>query len=145
MSKIHVIHENSTWVEPLRSALTALDLPYEEWFMDTARISLDRPAQRRLLQPHDRLLAHPGAPLRPGGHGGSARSPRTAWPAGGQRQPSAAARGEQGGPVREELLTFDVVCRAFGRQPAPSRGAHQYVLHTPGVASSTEWPSGSLK
>jgi hypothetical protein len=52
MSKIHVIHENSTWVEPLRSALTALDLPYEEWFMDTARISLDRPPPNGVFRGH---------------------------------------------------------------------------------------------
>jgi hypothetical protein len=55
MSKIHVIHENSTWVEPLRSALTALDLPYEEWFMDTARISLDRPPPNGVF--YNRMIA----------------------------------------------------------------------------------------
>src|SRR5215472_1626832 len=31
--KIHVIHENDAWVEPLRHAFAALDLPYEEWFL----------------------------------------------------------------------------------------------------------------
>src|SRR6516164_4001372 len=31
--KIYVIHENDAWVEPLRHAFAALDLPYEEWFL----------------------------------------------------------------------------------------------------------------
>ncbi|HZN24411.1 MAG TPA: alpha-L-glutamate ligase, partial [Burkholderiales bacterium] len=33
MSKIYVIHENDAWVEPLRTALDALKLPYHEWFL----------------------------------------------------------------------------------------------------------------
>ncbi len=32
--KIHVIHENSEWVVPLRAAFDELGLPYEEWFLD---------------------------------------------------------------------------------------------------------------
>ena len=30
MSKIHVIHENDAWVEPLRAAFDEQGLPYEE-------------------------------------------------------------------------------------------------------------------
>jgi len=30
VQKIYVIHENDAWVEPLRAAFSALDLPYEE-------------------------------------------------------------------------------------------------------------------
>jgi biotin carboxylase len=40
MSKIYVIHENDAWVEPLRSAFDALDLPYEEWFLSEGRLDL---------------------------------------------------------------------------------------------------------
>jgi glutathione synthase/RimK-type ligase-like ATP-grasp enzyme len=32
MAKIHVIHENDAWVEPLRAAFKELRLPFEEWF-----------------------------------------------------------------------------------------------------------------
>jgi hypothetical protein len=32
--KIHVIHENEAWVEPLRAAFREQGLPYEEWFLD---------------------------------------------------------------------------------------------------------------
>ena len=34
MSKVHVIHENSAWVEPLRQAFAELNTPFEEWFLD---------------------------------------------------------------------------------------------------------------
>jgi len=37
MSRIYVIHENDTWVVPLRSAFEELSLPFEEWFLDTGR------------------------------------------------------------------------------------------------------------
>ena len=40
MSKIHVLHENDAWVEPLRAAFEGLNLPYEEWFLDEAQIPL---------------------------------------------------------------------------------------------------------
>jgi hypothetical protein len=40
MSKIYVIHENSEWVEPLRAAFAALDLPYEEWFLSEGLLDL---------------------------------------------------------------------------------------------------------
>jgi hypothetical protein len=40
MSKIFVIHENSTWVEPLRAAFDELELPYEEWFLSEGLLDL---------------------------------------------------------------------------------------------------------
>ena len=36
MAKIHVIHENSVWVEPLRAQFKAIGAPFEEWFLDKA-------------------------------------------------------------------------------------------------------------
>ena len=33
MTKIHVIHENDAWVEPLRAAFEEQALPYQEWFL----------------------------------------------------------------------------------------------------------------
>src|SRR5665213_1938870 len=41
MSKIHVIHENDAWVEPLRAAFADLKLPYEEWFLSEGVLDLD--------------------------------------------------------------------------------------------------------
>ena len=35
MSRIYVLHENDEWVEPLRTALDARRLPFDEWFLDT--------------------------------------------------------------------------------------------------------------
>src|SRR6187200_2502044 len=43
MAKIHVIHENGTWVEPLRSAFDELSLPYEEWFLSEGELDLSKP------------------------------------------------------------------------------------------------------
>jgi hypothetical protein len=41
---IYVIHENATWVEPLRAAFARRGLPYHEWFLDGAgQLELDRP------------------------------------------------------------------------------------------------------
>ena len=40
MKKIYVLHENSEWVEPLRRAFVELKLPYEEWFINTGKVSL---------------------------------------------------------------------------------------------------------
>ena len=40
MPKIYVIHENNAWVEPLRTAFAALDLPYEEWFLSEGVLDL---------------------------------------------------------------------------------------------------------
>jgi glutathione synthase/RimK-type ligase-like ATP-grasp enzyme len=40
MPKIYVIHENDTWVEPLREAFAEQGLPYEEWFLSEGLIDL---------------------------------------------------------------------------------------------------------
>ncbi|MFQ6018305.1 MAG: RimK family alpha-L-glutamate ligase [Kiloniellaceae bacterium] len=42
MSRIYVLHENSTWVEPLREAFTELGLSYDEWFLDQGMLRFDR-------------------------------------------------------------------------------------------------------
>lgn len=38
MARIHVLHENAQWVEPLRVAFAAQDLPYTEWFLDQGEV-----------------------------------------------------------------------------------------------------------
>lgn len=38
--KIHVIHENDAWVEPLRAAFAELRLPFEEWFLSEGLLDL---------------------------------------------------------------------------------------------------------
>jgi glutathione synthase/RimK-type ligase-like ATP-grasp enzyme len=38
--KIHVIHENDAWVEPLRAAFDELELPYDEWFLSEGLLDL---------------------------------------------------------------------------------------------------------
>jgi hypothetical protein len=38
--KIHVIHENDAWVEPLRAAFDERNLPYEEWFLSDGLVDL---------------------------------------------------------------------------------------------------------
>jgi hypothetical protein len=43
MTKVHVIHENDAWVEPLRGAFAALGTPFEEWFLDRGVLDLTRP------------------------------------------------------------------------------------------------------
>lgn len=43
MTKVHIIHENDAWVEPLRTAFTALGTPTEEWFLDRGVLDLTRP------------------------------------------------------------------------------------------------------
>src|SRR6185437_13919465 len=40
MAKIYVVHENDTWVEPLRAAFAERNLPYEEWFLDRGTLDL---------------------------------------------------------------------------------------------------------
>ena len=42
-SRIHVLHENDVWVEPLRAAFDAQGLPYAEWFLDRGLLDLRRP------------------------------------------------------------------------------------------------------
>ena len=43
MSRIHVLHENDAWVEPLRAAFDERRLPYTEWFLDTGTLDLRQP------------------------------------------------------------------------------------------------------
>ena len=43
MSRIYVLHENSTWVEPLRAAFEKQGLPYDEWFLDEGIVPFDQP------------------------------------------------------------------------------------------------------
>ncbi len=39
-ARVYVIHENAAWVEPLRAAFDARDLPYAEWFLDQGTLNL---------------------------------------------------------------------------------------------------------
>jgi hypothetical protein len=40
---IYVIHENSEWVVPLRSAFQELELPFEEWYLDQGVLDFSSP------------------------------------------------------------------------------------------------------
>src|SRR5215831_291999 len=37
---VFVIHENDTWVEPLRRELAILEVPFREWFLDEGMLDL---------------------------------------------------------------------------------------------------------
>jgi len=41
MKKIYVIHENETWLVPLRAAFEKYNLPYEEWNIDKMTLDLN--------------------------------------------------------------------------------------------------------
>src|SRR5262245_27985009 len=41
--QIHVIHENTAWLEPLAAALDAERLPWRDWFLDCGAFDLSRP------------------------------------------------------------------------------------------------------
>lgn len=43
MAKIHVLHENETWTEPLAAAFEAQGLPWESWFLDEGMVDLSAP------------------------------------------------------------------------------------------------------
>lgn len=43
MGKIHVLHENAEWVEPLEAAFREQGLPYELWFLDQGSVDLTAP------------------------------------------------------------------------------------------------------
>ena len=43
MSRIYVIHENDSWVEPLRAAFDERGLPYAEWFLHAGILDLSEP------------------------------------------------------------------------------------------------------
>ncbi|HSQ87808.1 hypothetical protein [Romboutsia sp.] len=42
MSKIYIIHENNEWTAPLIEELKALQLPYEDWFIDKGVLDLSQ-------------------------------------------------------------------------------------------------------
>ena len=42
MSKIYIIHENNEWTAPLIEELEALQLPYEDWFIDKGVLDLSQ-------------------------------------------------------------------------------------------------------
>lgn len=42
MSKIYVIHENAEWTEHLVKRLEELDLPYEDWHLDSGTVDLTK-------------------------------------------------------------------------------------------------------
>src|SRR4051812_30396839 len=39
-TRIHVIHENDAWVEPLRAAFVEIGAPFEEWFLSEGLLDL---------------------------------------------------------------------------------------------------------
>ncbi|WP_438480634.1 ATP-grasp domain-containing protein [Oleiharenicola lentus] len=43
MAKIYVIHENSEWVVPLRTAFAEQNLPFEEWYLDQGVLDFSSP------------------------------------------------------------------------------------------------------
>jgi hypothetical protein len=43
MMRIHVIHENPAWLEPLAAALDRQALPWHDWFLDRGVFDLSRP------------------------------------------------------------------------------------------------------
>src|SRR3954471_11577663 len=43
MARVYVIHENGTWVEPLRAAFAELGTPFDEWFLDRGVLDLRAP------------------------------------------------------------------------------------------------------
>ena len=65
MAHIYVIHENDAWVEPLREALGELRAAVRGVVPERGASSTCRDAaRRRLLQPDERLVAHPRPSLR---------------------------------------------------------------------------------
>ena len=40
MGRIHILHENSEWTEPLIEALERRQLPYQDWFLDEGIVDL---------------------------------------------------------------------------------------------------------
>jgi len=40
MPKVYVIHENAEWMTPLRAALDARQIPFEEWHLASGTIDL---------------------------------------------------------------------------------------------------------
>ncbi len=42
MDRIHVLHENDAWLDPLRAAFRRQGLPWTEWFLHEGAVDLDR-------------------------------------------------------------------------------------------------------
>lgn len=42
MKKIYIIHENAEWTAPLKRELEALNLPYEDWFLDEGVLDISK-------------------------------------------------------------------------------------------------------
>lgn len=42
MKKIYIIHENDQWTEPLKKELEALNLPYEDWFLNEGVLDISK-------------------------------------------------------------------------------------------------------
>lgn len=43
MSKVHIIHENTEWLPPLATALTAAGVPFEDWYLDGGSFDFSAP------------------------------------------------------------------------------------------------------
>src|SRR3546814_10701249 len=62
--------------------------------------ALDASAGGHILQPHERLVAHPRPPFLAGAYGGDAVVAHAVRAAGGERPRRARSRDQQGAPVR---------------------------------------------
>lgn len=49
MNRIFLIHENDEWTAPLRAALDARRLPFEDWFLHQGRLALDEAPPRGIF------------------------------------------------------------------------------------------------
>src|SRR3546814_8955299 len=65
--------------------------------------SLDAAAGGHILQPHERLVAHPRPPFLAGAYGGDAVVAHAVRAAGGERPRRARSRDQQGAPVRRSV------------------------------------------
>ena len=92
MAKVHVIHENGIWVEPLRAAFNELGTPFAEWFLDRGVLDLRAAPPAGVFYNRMSASSHARSSLRRRIHrrgAGLARAPR---PARRERRPRAAAR-----------------------------------------------------
>ncbi|WP_405096936.1 RimK family alpha-L-glutamate ligase [Oceanobacillus sp. FSL H7-0719] len=58
MSKIYIIHENSEWTDHLIKRLEALNLPYEDWLLDSGTIDLNSPPPEGIFYSRMSASAH---------------------------------------------------------------------------------------
>ena len=58
MNKVFIIHENSTWLAPLREALGELGTPYTEWHLDKGFFDFSRPPPRGIFYNRMSASAH---------------------------------------------------------------------------------------